>query len=340
MASVAPIGLDIGSMFVRAVETRRGKDGHVITNYGQIPLPPGAVQGGVIHDDKTVTAALRQLWQTHRFSSRQVVLGVTNPQVVVREMSVNNLPEREMRKSLSFQVRDVLPLPPERSLLDFHALEDPGHNEMVRGLLIAAPKDAVLVAVQAIERAGLHVARVDLASFALLRAASWLDGTVEAIIDIGARLTTVVVHVDGVPVIVRTVPRGGAEITDLIANRLGATVAEAESLKCRVGLHAEGGPETAEVVRDAIRPLINEIRSSFTYLTTGERQTRVGRVALSGGGSQLPGLVDALSEQLGVEVVLANPTIRIRDVRKSKHGSLDSFRPSAAVSIGLTLGAA
>jgi type IV pilus assembly protein PilM len=340
MASAAPIGLDIGSMSIRAVETARTKDGHVITNFGQVPLPAGAVQGGVVQDDKAVTAALRHLWQTHRFRNRNVVLGITNPQIVVREMSVSNLPEREMRQSLPFQVRDALPLAVERSLLDFYPLEDPGRNETVRGLLIAAPKEAVLVAVRAIERAGLKVVRVDLASFALLRAASWLDDTVEAIVDIGARSTTVVVHVDGVPAIVRIVPRGGAEITEMVADRLGATVPEAEALKCRVGLHTEEGPETAEVVRDAIRPLVNEIRSSFTYLNTGDRQTRVGRLALSGGGSQLPGLVDALSEQLGIEVVLANPVIRIRDVRRNKHGSLDQFRPSAAISIGLTLGAA
>ena len=84
----------------------------------------------------------------------------------------------------------------------------------MRGLLVAAPKEPVIAAVHAIERAGLHVARVDVASLALLRAVSRLDGQVEAIVDIGAQATTVVVHVDGEPLIVRTVPRGGADITE------------------------------------------------------------------------------------------------------------------------------
>jgi len=340
MAATAPIGLDIGSTSIRAVETRRGKDGPVITNFGQVPLAEGVVQGGVIDDDKAVTLGLKQLWSSAKFRSREVVLGITNPQVVVREMSVSNLPDREMRRSLPFQVRDALPLPVERSILDFYALEDPGQNETVRGLLIAAPKDAVLNAVNVTERAGLHVTRVDLASFALLRAASQLDAHVEAIVDMGAQTTGVVVHVNGEPLIVRTIPRGGAAITEMIATRLGATVAEAEALKCRVGLRAEDGPETAEVIRAAVRPLISEIHSSFAYLSAGDRQRRVTRLALSGGGSLLPGLVDELGAQLEVAVVMADPITRLRCHGRAKRENIQRFRSSVAVSIGLTLGAA
>ncbi|HKT04240.1 MAG TPA: type IV pilus assembly protein PilM [Rugosimonospora sp.] len=340
MAGANPIGVDIGSVSIRAVETSRSKDGPTVSNFGQIPLPSGVVQAGVIHDDKAVSQALRQLWTNAKFRGRDVVLGVTNPQIVVREMSVAKLPPKELRKSLPFQVRDMLPLPVERSLLDFYALAGPDQEDTVRGLLIAAPKEPVLAAVQAVERAGLKVARVDLASFALLRALSYLDGTVEAIVDIGAQATSVIIHADGEPLIVRTVPRGGAEITEMIATRLGATFDEAEALKCRVGLNADEGPETADVVREAVRPLIGEIRNSLAYLTAGDRNTRVGRVALSGGGALLPGLVDAVGTQLGVSAVLPDPTMRLREPRRGRQHILDRFRSSVAVSIGLTLGAA
>src|SRR5439155_3734095 len=115
MAATSPIGLDIGTMSVRAVETTRGKDGPVIQNFAEVALPEGAVQAGVIQDGRVVSAALRQLWATAKFRSREVVLGVTNAQTVVREMSVANVPDRAMRKSLPFQVRDMLPLPVDKS---------------------------------------------------------------------------------------------------------------------------------------------------------------------------------------------------------------------------------
>jgi len=337
MAANTLIGLDIGSTSIRAAETQRAKNGPIIANFGHVALPTGAVQGGVVNDEKTVTGALKQLWATRKFSGKRVVLGLTNPQVVVREMAVTNVPRQELRKSLPFQVRDALPLPVEKSLLDFFPLEDPGTNETVRGLLIAAPKEAVLGAVRATERAGLHVTRVDLASFALLRAVSRLDEQVEAIIDIGARATSVVVHVNGEPLIVRTIPRGGAEITETIAARLSISGPDAEALKCEMGLRGEDDHETADVIREAVRPLISEIRSSFAYLTAGERHSRVARLALSGGGAMLPGLHDALKNQLGVDVELADPIMRLRGLRRVKHGSLETVRSAATVAIGLAL---
>jgi type IV pilus assembly protein PilM len=322
------------------VEVRRAKDEYTLTNFGQVPRPAGTVQGGVIADPAAVTSALKQLWAACKFTTKQVRLGVTNPQLVVREMSVSNLPAKEMRKSLPFQVSDMLPLAVDRSLLDFRPLEEPGTNPTVRGLLIAVPKDAVMAIVEAVEKAGLHVVNVDLAPFALLRAASRLDAQVEALVDIGAEVTSVVVHADGEPLIVRTVPRGGSEITESMATRLAITVEEAEVLKCRFGLHGDGSPATADAAADAVRPLVNELRSSFTYLASGERQKQVTRVALCGGSALMPGLAEHVQEKLNVPVMYADSAGRLRDTRKARQRGFDRFVPSAAVSIGLTLGAA
>jgi type IV pilus assembly protein PilM len=340
MAAPSLIGLDIGTMSIRAVETTRSKEGPVATKFGQVPLPTGTVVGGVITDAKAVTAGLKQLWAETRFKGRKVVLGVTHPQIVVREMSVSNLPAKDLRRSLPFQVRDSLPLPVERALLDFFPLEDPGDAETVRGLLIAAPKEAVLTAVEATERAGLHVERVDLASFALLRAASRPDADVEAIVDLGGQITSVVAHVDGVPLIVRTIPRGGAEITDMITARRGIGSADAEQLKRRIGVRNDDEPETVDLIRTAFQPVLNEIRNSFAYLNTGDRHARVARLVLSGGGAQLPGIVDLLGNQLEVPVTIADPTARLGGNRITDADTIAEFRSDATVSIGLALGGA
>jgi type IV pilus assembly protein PilM len=340
MAGVTPIGLDIGSSSIRAVEVRRTKDEYTLTNFGQVPLAPGVVQAGVLTDPAALTSALKQLWAACKFGTKQVRLGVTNPQLVVRETSVSNLPAKEMRRSLPFQVSDMLPMAVEKSLLDFRPLEEPGTNPTVRGLLVAVPKDAVMALVDAVQKAGLHVVTVDLAPFALLRAASRLDAQVEALVDIGAQVTSVVVHADGEPLIVRTVPRGGIEITESMATRLGIPSDEAEILKCRFGLHGDGAPATADAAADAVRPLVNELRSSFTDLAAGERQKQVTRVALCGGGALMPGLAEHVQEKLNVQVLYADSAGRLRDIRKARQRGFDRFVPSAAVSIGLTLGAA
>lgn len=341
MAAITRLGIDIGSTSIRAVETSRTKNHPVINDFGQVLLPEGAVVGGVVKDGRAVSAALRQLWSTQKFTNKSVILGVTHQQVIVRHIEVSNLPPNQMRQALPFQVRDVLPIPVDRAVLDFYPLEDPGTNDTVHGLLIAAPKEAVLNTVNAVERAGLRVAHVDLACFAALRSAAHLTGDVEAVVDIGANGTNIIVHLDGVPQIVRTVPRGGAEITRLIASRLGMPTAAAETLKCRVGLIRGEGPDSGEVITEALRPLITEIRSSLNYYASSHANRPVKRLALVGGSALLPGLTDRFTAELGVQTVLSNPLQRISDSRSGgRHDVLGRFRSSAAVAIGLTLGAA
>ena len=148
-------------------------------------------------------------------------------------------------------------------------------------------------------------------------------------------------HADGEPLIVRTVPRGGAEITEThrdparhpTGRGRGAQVPGRPAQRRRTG-------DRRASIRDAVRPLINEIRSSFAYLTTGDRQAQVARLALSGGGALLPGLVTALGNQLSVEVSMADPTTRFTGSRKSAAvDDTERFRSEATVSIGLALGA-
>ena len=341
MAATTLVGLDIGSTSIRAVEATLAKDRPVINNFGQAVLPPGSVVGGVVKDDRAVSNTLRQLWTSRDFSTKSVVLGVTHQQVIVREFDLPNLPEKDRRQALPFLVRDMLPLPIEQALLDFYPLEKPGKGETIHGLVIAAPKEAVIDTVRAVENAGLQVAQVDLACFAALRASAHLANDTEALLDIGANGTNIIIHTDGVPKIVRTVPRGGEEVTKMVASRLSIPVTEAESVKCRIGLNGSDNAESAEVIAEAIRPLITEIRSSFNYFAAGNPDTRVKRLALVGGAALLPGLPDKLTAELGVPAFLSDPLQRVNDLRKGgRHDALGRLRSSAAVSVGLTLGAA
>ncbi|MBN9618873.1 MAG: type IV pilus assembly protein PilM, partial [Actinobacteria bacterium] len=283
MPATTLVGLDIGSTSIRALEATIAKDRPVINNFGHVPLPPGAVVNGVARDDRAVTAALRQLWAAQTFSTKDVVLGITHQQLIVRELDVTNLPPRELRQALPFLVRDVLPLPVEQALLDFYPLEEAGKGkETLHGLLIGAPKEPVIELVRAVESAGLHVAQVDLACFAALRAAAHLAGDTEALLDVGANGTNIIVHTDGTPKIVRAVPRGGAEITRMLATRLDLDESEAESLKCRVGMQPDHVTESSDVVREAVRPLITEIRNSFNYFGAAHPGQRIRRLALVG----------------------------------------------------------
>ena len=109
----------------------------------------------------------------------------------------------------------------------------------------------MLAAVDAVERAGLRVARVDLSSFGALRSIGDEHLMVQAVIDLGAHLTSIVIHDHGVPKLVRTLARGGQELTDLLVDDLDLNFEEAERLKRATGLLGERRPPPPRPCRPA-----------------------------------------------------------------------------------------
>ena len=159
------MGLDLGTAGVRAAELRPTKSGTVLERFGQVALPAGAVRDGEVVDPAAVASAVKQLWSQARFASKRVVLGVANQKVVVRQVELPWLPAGELKASLAFQVQDFIPMPVEHAVLDAHPLEEfqgEGGARMLRVLLVAAARDMVGSAVDAVNRAGLAPSMVDL----------------------------------------------------------------------------------------------------------------------------------------------------------------------------------
>lgn len=335
------IGIDLGATAVRAAiispGTMDGRPSVTVHGLGEQELPPGAVVNGVVSDQVAVSRALRTLWETHKFECKTVIVGITNQQVVVRDLTLPNLPPDQLAKALPFQAREIVPIPLEQALLDFAHLGEPDPaTDTVTGLLIAAPRQPVLAAVQAVEKAGLKVARVDLSSFALLRALADESLNVEAVIDIGSHLTNIVIHSHGIPKVVRAVARGGDEWTDLLVTKGSLSKAEAEEAKRTVGL-STSDPRIAAMIGQAVRPLISEVRSSIQYFGATNAAAQVERISLSGNATALPGLSDLMTDQLGIPVAVVPPMRHIRNRYNTRGETHD--HAATAVSIGLAIGA-
>lgn len=336
------IGLDIGATGVRAAVlkpvTGAGLPSVSLQVLGEVGLPVGAVVGGLVKDQPAVTAAVKQLAHQSGFTSRNVVLGTTNQQVVVRDLQMPNLPREQLRLALPFQAREIVALPIEEALLDFIALSDvdPATNT-VTGLLIAAPRQPVLAAVQAVERAGLTVATVDLSSFAALRFVAQENLAAEAIIDLGAHLTSIVIHSGGVPKVVRTVARGGQELTDRLVDRADLKLADAEHAKCSEGVVGER--EIPTILAEGIRPLLAEIRSSLHFFGSTNPGTPLERMSLTGGAARLPGLAQLLANQHRVAVNVRSPLQQLEARWSTQMTQMGSGSSASAVSVGLAMGA-
>ncbi len=353
MAGRAVVGLDIGTSGVRAAELTLSKGAAKLERFGQVALPSGAVRDGEVVDVAVVASAIRELWTQAKFSSKKVVVGVANQKVIVRQVELPWLPAGELRGSLAFQVQDFLPMPVEQAILDFHPLEEfagEGGGRMLRVLLVAAARDMVGSALDAVTAAGLRPVMVDLTSFAVLRAQA-PGGTAlaavhaEALVDIGASVTNIVVHQAGVPRFVRILLMGGSDITDAVAERLGVPLEEAESVKQTTGLALVEGTEEAHPAHRAIETagsaFVEEVRGSLDYYLAQSGAVGIDRVVLSGGGSRLSGIEQRLATATRLPVELAHP-MSLLSLGKTglTEEQLAYVEPMVAVPVGLALGLA
>ncbi len=347
MARRTAIGLDIGTSVVRAVELSFGRDGVTLDRFGQVVLPDGAVRDGEVVDPEAVTAAIKELWSATRFGGKKVVLGVANQRVIVRQLDLPWMEQGELRKSLGFHVADFLPISVEESVLDFYPLEEITNDEgnrQLRGLLVAAQRDAVLLNVQCAEKAGLRVESVDLTSFAVLRAMGrQTDLTVgtEALIDVGARVTNIVVHSAGVPRFVRILLMGGQDVTDAVSEQLGVPLDRAEGLKQNFTRIATGDQlaMVSRTVATTAQDFVDEIRGSLDYYAVSSVGARVERIVISGGGSRLEGLAERLAASTRLPVVLGDPLWPLKIGRTGLDADqIEFIKPLAAVPVGLALG--
>lgn len=344
------VGLDIGATAVRAAEVSSGgRGGNVeLIHYAEHPLPANAVRDGEVVDQAVVTGAIKALWTKGGFSTKDVILGVGNQRVVVRPVTMPQMPFADLQASLPFQVQESLPMPADEAVMSFlptfEAANDAG--AAWEGLLVAAWKEGVMTNIRAVEAAGLKPMAIDLSAFALVRsmARGPLAGGTTAMVDIGARITTVVVATDGTPRFVRVLSSGADNLTETLARAAGMSIEEAANILRQQGLNAVNSPEmqgAAGPFGDATRSLLEGIRSSIGFYAQNNPTMPVQTVVLTGGGAALPGLGQTIASATRTRTLLGNPLDGVSIGRKV--GGAQAFQGregTLAMTIGLGMGVA
>ena len=310
------VGLDIGTSAVRAAEIDTSKSTPVLLTYGQVGLPPGSLVDGEIRDMTAVSEAIEKLWKNGQFSGSSVIVGIAGLRAITREIDLPFVPDDEVESAVRFQSEEVIPFPPDQTLLSSQVLSDYTNDEgakMRRVLVAAAHVDLVNGVIDTVERAGLTVEGVDLTSSALVRAIGTYDGSEqpEAIVSIGAGLSVVVVHQNGRPQFVRTIGSGGNSTTAAISASLDIPIMDAEGLKYRFGDDSTQVQAAERVAQPSMLELVDEIRNSIQYFASLPGRLPVSRVLVTGGGSELHGLITMLESQVHIPVHACSPLARV-----------------------------
>lgn len=318
------VGLDVGSQTIKVVELERTGSEFRVVRAGTGATPLGAVREGAVTEPHMLSDAIRSVLSSADVRRGRVVSAVGGQAVIVRELKMPKMAKADLHQAVRFEAGRYLPYSVRDVSMDFDILGEfveEGQSK-VEVLLVAARQEVVAKHLDALRGAGLQPFVLDVESFATMRAlepqARGGDGGAPAavFVGLGAETTDILVTERDRLRLTRNVSIGGNNLTRAVASRLDVEFPIAEAMKKekgRVLLEGEALPDDQAVlsIHEAMLPILTdlatELRRSLDYFQTRWRESRIGRVILSGGTARLGNLDRFLSLELGIETVVGDP---------------------------------
>ena len=316
------IGLDIESGSVAATEVA-GRGDRAVAHTAIVPLEPGVVREGEVHEPAALSQALTDLFARHKLG-KSVRLGIANQRVVVRTLRLPRIEDPdELDAAVRFRAQDEIPMPLDQAVLDHRVIgksESSDGTPQIDVLAVAARRDMIHPLVQVLREAGLTPTGIDLSAFGMIRALSGQNGLpfdesgelpvpTTLYCHLGDLTNIAVARGDGC-LFTRVSPFGVETIADRLASREGISLDEARELLMEVGLEEEidlfdeddGSAAAREELERGASKLSDELRMSMDYYGAQEGVMPVDRVVVCGAGSAIPGLADRIRPDLGLEI--------------------------------------
>jgi type IV pilus assembly protein PilM len=315
-----------------------------VTAAGVAPTPPEAVAEGIIHQPALVADSINALLRERNIPPGETIAAISGSTVTVRQIRMPNVPANSLPKAVRFEAAKYLPSVQE-SAVEYAILGKSGEPVQLDVLLVAAPNEMVNSRVEAMERAGLDPVAIDIEAFALLRslsAAGFDLGEPMAVLNMGAAFTDFHILFDENIALTRSIPMGGAMLTQAIMSAANVTIEDAEALKGQMDLQpappfagrgaalessepqfeVENGQLTMEncppsppppgldmamqVTMPFLDEILREVRRSLNFFQSqfpeGAPESSVTRLLLCGGMARMRGLAGFLEERLSVPV--------------------------------------
>ncbi len=128
------------------------------------------------------------------------------------------------------------------------------------------------------------------------------------LIDFGSLSADITIF-DKKVVVTGTVPGGGEVFTDCIQKGLGVTAAEAQLIKVKYGLgKSKKQGEITQALEPVLDALVKEIKRMIRYYDQHiDGEHPINQVVTFGGGANMPGLIDYLTDHLRLAVRASDP---------------------------------
>lgn len=337
--SVEPsIGLDIGTTECKFIQIQKTAQTY---EWMSLAIEP-------INKDDVVGAVKRGLHQLGAGHSKSVYTSLFGRGTLIRHINFPRMSLEDLKNSFAIEADKYFPFPQDQIYTDCCILDPQGKGKQMSVMAAAAKRDLVNGRLKLLRDLGLQVNGIVLNPVALANVVNVLgwennfeasksikaseSSELVAIFDMGNSLSNLSLIRDRQLCFTRDIYIGGKDLTVSLVTATGVGVKEAEELKC------DPGARQAEVMAAYESVLMNmaqEIHLSFDYYTT-EKGGEVKRLFLTGGGANVPGLAEALSKMIDIEVKCWNPLQMLKSSTSSVE-TLDKQSMRMGAALGLAL---
>ena len=273
-----------------------------------------------------------------------IVSSIAGSKVSIKPISTLEMEESEMIEILNFEAKKHIPLDGSDPVVDYHRLgQNPKEIDKIDILLIATTQKIIKAHNLIIKSCNLKNSIFDADPLALLNCYRYNydcpKNNVDVLLNIGFLNTTILVYGDNQELFTREISIGGHHINLDIMKLKNIDYAEAENSKLKNGVDIfesdnENNSESNSIQisqRNILSELSDEIRKTLRYYMKSRADLSYNKFYISGGTSNMLGLVGFLNSSLNVEFNYLDPFIKKKTIEKINHNSKYS------ISFGLAL---
>lgn len=316
------LGVDIGTTSIKVAELEGVKGGKpTLKNYGALEglgylnRFNNAIQtSGLKMVDSDVIELLRALIKNVKPKTVNAIASLPAFSAFTTLIDMPSMPAGEMAQAIHYQARALVPTPITDVTIDWltaNEFEDERGVKHTQVFLIAVPNEEIIKYQKIFKLTGLNLVALEIEGLSLARILTAKDPSPALIIDIGGRSTSISIAANGLLRHSSQVDFAGGSFTQAISTGLNINIKRAEELKKQRGLTGTGGEyELATLMAPFLDAIITEAKR-VKYNFENSSKDKIGRVILSGGGSNLKGIENYLSREFQMPTALADPTSKI-----------------------------
>jgi type IV pilus assembly protein PilM len=321
------IGLDISDLNLKAVQLASSGNKINIQALGRVNLPKGIIERGSIKDRNVVINALKSLFDKPSygsFNTNQVVACLPETRTFIKLIYIEKGPNN-LSDIIESEVEKYVPLSISEIYYDWQIIKE--SDDRYEILIGAAPQHIVNQYIDILQSAKLEVSALEIEAMPICRSllaeeSQKVDASLPpastAIIDIGAKRTSLIIYADNAIAVTLSLPISGEEITDRIASTLEINKDQAEKAKIICGLDKNNAHGIINnILSDMIRELTGCLVDATEYFSKNyPNLPTIKKIYTCGGGSNIKSLEEILSQNLNLEVVKGNPFANITETEE------------------------